>query len=92
MCNFSVATSEKYNGRDGVKQERVEWHKIVVFGKLAEICIKFLAKGSQVLVEGKIQTRSWEDQSGHKKYQTEIVAAHVKFLDGKGSSDGEVQY
>ncbi len=92
VCNFSVATSESYNGRNGEKQERVEWHRIVTFGKLSEVCMKYLSKGSQVLVEGKIQTRSYEDKSGQTRHQTEIVASMVKFLDSKGPSDGEIPY
>lgn len=82
ICRFSVATSEKYTDRDREKHEEVEWHRVVVFGKFAESCQKFLKKGSQVLIEGKIKTRSWDDK-GQKKYVTEIVAARVMFLDSK---------
>ena len=74
VCNFSVATSEKYKDK-----ETTEWHRIVVWGKLADICGKHLAKGSQVCVEGKIQTRTWE-KDGVKQYSTEIVASDVRFL------------
>lgn len=79
VARFSVATSENWM-KDGQKQERTEWHRIVVWGKLAETCGKYLSKGRQVYLEGKLQTRSWEDQSGQKKYSTEIVAATVQFL------------
>jgi single-strand DNA-binding protein len=79
VTRLNVATSENWVGKDGQKQERTEWHRIAVWGKLAEICGKYLAKGRQVYVEGKLQTRSWED-NGVKKYSTEIVASTVQFL------------
>jgi single-strand DNA-binding protein len=79
VCRLNLATSETWI-KDGQKQERTEWHRITVWGKLAEICGKHLAKGRQVYVEGKLQTRSWEDQQGQKKYATEIVASTVQFL------------
>lgn len=81
VTRLSVATSENWVDKNGQKQERTEWHRIVVWGKLAEICGKYLAKGRQVYVEGRLQTRSWEDQ-GQKKYSTEIVANTVQFLGG----------
>lgn len=82
VANFNVATSENWVDRDGQKQERTEWHRIVVWGKLAEICRQYLSKGRQVFVEGKLQTRSWEDQQGQKRYTTEIVASNVQFIGG----------
>ncbi len=82
VSRLSVATSENWVDKDGNKQERTEWHRIVVWGKLAEICGRHLAKGRQVYVEGRLQTRSWEDQQGQKKYSTEIVANTVQFLGG----------
>ncbi len=83
VARLNVATSEMWTGKDGQKQERTEWHRIVVWGKQAENCAKFLAKGRQVYVEGRLQTRSWEDTaSGQKKYATEIVANTVQFLGG----------
>ena len=85
VTRLNVATSENWVGKDGQKQERTEWHRIVVWGKLAEICGKYLAKGRQVYVEGRLQTRSWED-NGQKKYSTEIVASTVQFL---GSANTE---
>ncbi len=84
VCRLSVATSEKWK-KDGQEQERTEWSRVVVWGKLAEICGKHLAKGRQVYVEGKLQTRSWE-KDGQKHYATEIVANTVQFL---GSAGGE---
>lgn len=86
VCQFSIATSENWIDKSGQKQERTEWHRIVVWGKIAEICGKYLAKGRQVYIEGRLQTRSWEDQQGQKKYTTEIIANTVQFL---GSNSAE---
>ena len=89
VSNFSVATNESWTDKEGVKQERVEWHRVVVWGKTAENCGKYLTKGRQVLVEGKIQTREWDDKAGVKKYTTEIQAQSVQFLgDGGGAKGG----
>lgn len=82
VARLSVATSENWTDREGQKQERTEWHRIVVWGKLAELCGKYLSKGRQVYVEGRLQTRQWEDQQGQKRYTTEIVANTVQFLGG----------
>ena len=87
VCRLSVATSENWTDRDGQKQERTEWHRIVVWGRLAEICGQHLSKGRQVYVEGRLQTRSWEDQQGQKRYTTETVANTVQFL-GASSDRG----
>lgn len=96
LCKFSIATSEKYTGRDREKHEVVEWHNISVFGKFAEPCMKYLSKGSKVLIEGKLKTRSWTTENGEKRFQTVIVAARVIFLDSKKeheeSEPGEVEY
>lgn len=83
VCRLSVATSENWTDREGQKQERTEWHRIVVWGKLAELCGKYLSKGRQAYIEGRLQTRSWEDQQGQKRYTTEIVANTVQFLGGQ---------
>jgi len=83
ICNFSVATSESFKKGDDW-DERTEWHRIVVFGAQAENCSKFLSKGSQVFLEGRIQTREYDDRDGNKKSITEIVANTVKFMDAKG--------
>jgi single-strand DNA-binding protein len=82
VANFSIATSESWTDKNGQKQERTEWHRIVVWGKLAELCGKYLSKGRQCFVEGKLQTRSWDDKDGQKKYTTEIIASTVQFLGG----------
>ncbi len=80
VCSFSVATNRVWKDTNGAKQEAVEYHNIVVFGKQAESTAQYMKKGSQILVEGRIQTRSWEDKnSGEKKYRTEIVAENVQF-------------
>ena len=92
VANFSVATSERWTDNDGEKQERTEWHRIVAFGKLGEICGEYLFKGKQVYIEGRIQTRSWEDKEGVKRYTTEIVANQMLMLGdkkGNGKSQGE---
>jgi single-strand DNA-binding protein len=85
VATLSVATSENWNDKNGQRQERTEWHRVVVWGKLAEICGKHLHKGRQVYVEGRLQTRSWEDQQGQKRYTTEIVASTVQFLGASGA-------
>lgn len=82
VANFNLATSENWNDKNGQKQERTEWHRVVVWGKLAELCQKYLSKGRQCFVEGRLQTRSWDDKDGNKRYTTEIVATTVQFLGG----------
>ena len=89
VASFSVATSENWNDREGQKQTRTEWHRIVAWGKLAELCSKYLAKGRQVYLEGRIQTRNWEDKEGQKRYTTEIVANTVQFLGGAPGANRE---
>lgn len=79
VCSFSVATNKVYRDKDGNKKESTDYHNIVVFGKMAENTAMYMRKGSQVLIEGRIQTRSWEDKDGNKKYRTEIVADQVQF-------------
>ena len=88
VAKFSVATSETWKDKStGEKKERTEWHRIVAWDKLGEICGKYLAKGRQVYVEGKLQTRSYEDKDGVKRYVTEIVAQDVQFLGGRENQD-----
>jgi len=84
VANFSIATSESWVDKSGQKQERTEWHRIVVWGKTAENCNQYLAKGRQVYVEGRLQTRQWQDKDGQTKYTTEIQAQTVQFL-GSGA-------
>lgn len=88
VVNFSLATSESWNNREGTRQERTEWHRIVMWRKLAEIAGKYLRKGSKIYVEGKLQTRSWDDQNGQKRYTTEVVANEMQMLDARGEGSG----
>lgn len=90
VANFRIATNESWTDKNGQKQERTEWHRIVVWGKLAELCGEYLKKGRQAYVEGRLQTREWTDKEGKKNYTTEIVANTVQFLGGgPGRSGGE---
>lgn len=86
VAHFRIATTDSWTGKDGQLQERTEWHSIVVWGKTAENCGKFLAKGRQVYVEGRLQTREWQDKDGNKRYTTEVVATDVQFLGGRGGA------
>lgn len=86
IANMSLATQEKW-GKGDDKQEKTEWHKVVAFDRLAEICGEYLKKGSQVYFEGRLQTRSWEDKGGNKKYATEIIATSMQMLGGGGKRD-----
>ena len=88
VARFNIATSEEWKDRDtGEKRERTEWHRIVAWRRLGEICGEYLSKGKQVYVEGRIQTNAWEDKDGNKRYTTEIVANTVQFLGGRGADD-----
>lgn len=94
VANFSVATNEAWQDKSGQKQERTEWHRVVVWGKLAELCNQYLQKGRQCYVEGRLQTRSWQDKDGQTKYSTEVQAQTVQFLGGnagEGKSMGQSQ-
>ena len=82
VANFSLATSETWKDKGGTKQERTEWHNIIAWNKLAEICGEYVTKGMTVFIEGKLQTRSWEDKNGGKRQTTEIVADTIKMLGG----------
>jgi single-strand DNA-binding protein len=88
VCNFSLATDETYKDRAGERQKRTEWHKIVVWGKQAEIAQQYLHKGSLIFVEGRIQTRQWDDKEGQKRTSTEIVASNFRMLGSKGDGAG----
>ena len=87
VCNLSVATNEVWKDKGGQKQERTEWHRVNVWGEQAENCSKFLAKGRMVYVEGRLQTRSWDDKDGKKRYSTEVVADRVVFLGGGAGAE-----
>jgi len=88
VANFRIATSESWTDKNGQKQERTEWHRIVVWGKLAELCGEYLAKGRQCYIEGRLQTREWTDKEGKKNYTTEVVANQVQFLGSRDGSTG----
>lgn len=88
VANFTLATTESWGGKDGQeRQEKTEWHNIVAWARLAEICNQYLSKGRQVYIEGRIQTRKWEDRDGNTRYTTEIVARDMQMLGSRGDSD-----
>ena len=90
VATFTLATTERWRGQDGQTQEQTEWHRIVAWAKLAEICGEYLHKGSRVYIEGKLQTRKWQDKEGGTRYTTEIVAREMKMLDGRESGGRDV--
>jgi single-strand DNA-binding protein len=89
VANFNLATSERFTNKNGEKETRTEWHRVVAWARLAEICGEYLKKGKQVYIEGRLQTRSWEDQQGNKKYTTEVIAANMVML-GRVGETGDV--
>lgn len=91
VANFSVALSEKWTDKQGQKQERVEWVRVVVWEKLAEICAKFLVKGALAYFEGKLQTREWTDKEGNKRQSTEVVVSNMRMLDSKSERQDDAQ-
>jgi len=92
LATFSIATNEVWRDKEGNKQERTEWHRIIAFARLGEICSQYLSKGKLVFVEGRIQTREWVDKEGVKRYTTEIVASEMKMLDSRGSSGAQMSF
>ena len=89
VCNFSIATTDSWKDKAGAKQERTEWHNIVMYRKLAEIAGEYLKKGSTVYLEGSLQTRKWQDKEGHDRYTTEINSSVMQMLGGKSESKSE---
>jgi single-strand DNA-binding protein len=89
VANLSVATNEVFKDKAGQRQERTEWHRVTVWGEQAETCQKYLRKGRMVYVEGRLQTRSWEDKQGQKRYSTDVVADRVVFLGSGGGGGAE---
>jgi len=89
VSSFSVATGRSWKDKSGAKQEKTEFHNVVAWGKLAEICKQYLNKGKKVFIEGRLQTRSWDDQNGQKKYKTEIIAENMQMLDSMSSRNNE---
>jgi single-strand DNA-binding protein len=95
VTNFRLATSENWTNKEGGKETRTDWHRVVAFGKLGEICAEYMRKGKQVYIEGKLRTRSWDDKEGNKRWITEVVASNVVLLGqatggGPLASDGSV--
>ncbi len=88
VCNLRVATTEKFKNRNGEPQERTEWHRVVLWGRLGEIANQYLKKGSRVYIEGKIETRKWQDRDGNDRYTTEIRATEMKMLGGGAGGQG----
>lgn len=88
VCSFSVATNRTWTNQQGEKQEQADYHNIVAWGRLAEICAEYLHKGKKVFIEGRLQTRDWEGQDGVKRYRTEIVAENMIMLDRSGGQQG----
>jgi single-strand DNA-binding protein len=89
VANFTLATTEGWTNRSGEREERTEWHRIVAWGKLAETCGEYLSKGKQIYVEGRIQTREWEDRDGNKRYTTEVNANQILMLGRRGEGPGD---
>jgi single-strand DNA-binding protein len=88
VASFRIATSERWKGKDGQMQDQTEWHSIVAWDKLGEICGEYLRKGMRVYIEGKLQTRKWQDKEGHERYTTEVIARDMKMLTPKGGEGG----
>lgn len=88
ISNFALATTERWKGQDGQMQEQTEWHRVVAWKQLADICNEYLRKGSKVYIEGKLQTRKWQDSDGNDRYTTEIIARDMKMLTPRGESGG----
>ena len=88
VASFSLATSEKFKGKSGEMEERTEWHNITLWGKLAEIAGEYLSKGKTVYIEGRLQTRKWQDKSGNDRYTTDIVGDKMQMLSAKGERSG----
>ena len=87
VCNIRLATTERFKDRNGQQQERTEWHRVVLWGKLGEIANQYLKKGSRVFIEGRIETRKWQDKEGQDRYTTEIRASEMKMLGGGNRGD-----
>jgi len=92
VCSMRLATNEAWTDKQGQKQERTEWHRVTVWGKTAENCGQYLSKGRQIYVEGRLQTRKWEDKEGNDRYTTEVVAQSVTFLGGGNSKQSADDY
>jgi single-strand DNA-binding protein len=89
VANLRLATTERYTDRSGQKQEQTEWHRVVLFGRQAEVAQQYLTKGRQVYIEGRIRTRQWQDQQGQKRYSTEIVATNMQLIGSRADRPAE---
>ena len=89
VANFRIATSRQWTAQDGQKQEKTEWHSIVAWGKLADICERYLTKGKQVYVEGRLETRSWQDKEQQTRYKTEVICETMQMLGRAGERNGD---
>jgi len=89
VVNLTLATSENWTDKSGEKQDRTEWHRLVIFGKLAEIAAEYVRKGTQLYIEGSLRTRKWQDKEGRDQYTTEIVVNELQMLGGRGESAGQ---
>jgi len=89
VCNIRVATTERWKNRNGEPQERTEWHRVVLWGRLGEIAGQYLSKGRQVYIEGRLETRKWTDKEGNERYTTEIRAQTMQMLGGRGGTPAE---
>jgi single-strand DNA-binding protein len=87
VANLRIATTERWTDKSGQKQEATEWHRVVLFGKTAEIAGQYLTKGRQVFIEGRIRTRQWQDQQGQKRYSTEIIATNMTMVGGRSGAE-----
>lgn len=87
VSSVNLATSESWKGKDGQQHERTEWHRVIFYRRLAEVVKEYLRKGSKVYIEGKLQTRKWQDQSGQDRYTTEVIAHEMQMLDGRSSNN-----
>jgi len=92
ICNLRIATNERKKTPEGEWVDQTEWHSVVVLGKTAENCAQYLAKGRQVFIEGRLQTRKWQDQEGKDRYKTEVVAANVQFIGGGRDAGGSKSF
>lgn len=92
VANFNLATTEKWSDKSGKKQENTQWHNVVVWGSLAELCGKYLAKGRQAFVEGRLETRTWQAKDGSTKYMTEVIASSIQFIGGAPAQAKEQPY
>lgn len=89
VANMSLATSERFKDRSGEWKEKTEWHKVVAWGRTAEVCQEYLSKGSQIFIEGSLQTNKWEDKDGNTRYTTEVKTFRMQMLDSKGENSGQ---